>query len=377
MQLDYYIFVTAAFLFLLNFLNIECSRRSQSIKTQTTTQSDQTSTHHAGTVTIPDSKIHEGFIKILSMLEAYNIKKKYEVGKLAVHLIDHMKNKGTLKPDSVEKEVSYRGVDKNPSATFELVVSFYKKYTATGFISIEKELRTALKNYQGYIIDRLMYLAIRNENIKLVSELLNANGLILRTYDMYKFALANLVEEGTEKCEAIVDLLSGPEAYTTPANWFWNKLNLGFACMNVFDYITENDFPMLKRALDEGLDPNQNFASHGSILGLSVMFGCTRCVKILIERGANVNTPISYKNMIYMEGTNKTQSPEGWSPLMLAVADGQSRIVKILLESGFIQSNSILRAKETNNLVKCKTIKSQISELLVQFDKNQGGKLKL
>lgn len=185
---------------------------------------------------------------------------------------------------------------------------------------------------------------------------------------MYKYALANLVEVNTEACETIVDMFCGPEAYTTPGNWVFRQLNFGFVYLIVLDYIEESYYPMLKRSLEEGLNPNQNIETHGSLLGASVLFRCVSCVKMLIESGASVNTPIKYKPTISMEGTSKTASPEGWSPLKLAVADGQARIVKILIENNKISKNDVKIALDTTDQIIDKKSSSEILSILSSFD---------
>jgi hypothetical protein len=104
--------------------------------------------------------------------------------------------------------------------------------------------------------------------------------------------------------------------------------------LKVHDYIYDNNYPMLRRALNDGFDHNFVLPNRGSLLGLSVVAGCYRCVKMLVERGADVNTPILMDEVIKVKGWNKLTSVKGWTPLMMAVADGNVRIVQELIESG-------------------------------------------
>jgi ankyrin repeat protein len=104
--------------------------------------------------------------------------------------------------------------------------------------------------------------------------------------------------------------------------------------LKVHDYIYDNNYPMLRRALDDGFDHNFVLPNRGSLLGLSVVAGCYRCVKMLVERGADVNTPILMEEVIKVKGWNDITSIKDWTPLMMAVADGNVRIVQELIESG-------------------------------------------
>jgi len=113
-----------------------------------------------------------------------------------------------------------------------------------------------------------------------------------------------------------------------------DKLQSGWNQIKVHEYIYENNYPMLRRALDKGFDHDFVFENRGSLLALSVVARCARCVKMLIERGADVNAPILLDDVIRAKGWDKLAAIEGWTPLMFAVADGNIKIVTELVESG-------------------------------------------
>ena len=72
----------------------------------------------------------------------------------------------------------------------------------------------------------------------------------------------------------------------------------------------------------------------GSLLGISSMVKCHRCVKLLIDFGADVNVPLEYTQPIEAKALNEDIIPKDWSPLMIAVAHGQERMIELLIKSG-------------------------------------------
>ena len=304
----------------------------------------------------------DGFLRFSQALEAYKLKKKFEVGRLAVHLIHQLSRERELNSVQIRAPFIPRGVDPEPERAHEVSAGFYRKYMEWGISGIVFQLLTAVFTGSGYVADNLLYMAIRNENVKLVNDLLNTPGLIYKTYDMYKFAVRNLQEENTATCELLVELFAGSDVGTVPN--MRNKLNWGFALRTIHTYIAENEFPMLRRALDEGLDPNLDFSTHGSLLNVSLYFQCTKCVEILLERGAKTSKTFNTTIPVLLKGTGKTEIVEGWTPLKFAVADGQNRAVKLLLEKGRYRLEDLDEADTVADSLPLSGAKTEIVALL-------------
>jgi hypothetical protein len=81
------------------------------------------------------------------------------------------------------------------------------------------------------------------------------------------------------------------------------------------------DVAVLKEALDLGADPNEE-VPQGTVtipaLGIAASQGHVEFMRLLIERGADINR----------------QSTKGWSPLMMAAARGGLSGVRVLIEHG-------------------------------------------
>jgi len=76
---------------------------------------------------------------------------------------------------------------------------------------------------------------------------------------------------------------------------------------------------MVSEKLDQGADINTRFGDDGSTpLIVAIMSGATGTVKLLLDRGADVNLADS----------------RGRTPVILAVAEGHSEVVDILLKKG-------------------------------------------
>ena len=90
---------------------------------------------------------------------------------------------------------------------------------------------------------------------------------------------------------------------------FSNRLQLGLANIKIYDYIVDHEYPMLKRALKEGLNANMRIPTYGSLLGLSVMSRCYRCAKLLIQYGADVNQPLNSMNPLNLKLSIKKLFP--------------------------------------------------------------------
>ena len=81
---------------------------------------------------------------------------------------------------------------------------------------------------------------------------------------MYKFAIRNAFLAQSEKSETVVDIITNAaksEIGIVPN--FSNKLQLGLANIKIYDYIVDNEYPMLERALREGLHANMRIPTYG------------------------------------------------------------------------------------------------------------------
>ncbi len=91
------------------------------------------------------------------------------------------------------------------------------------------------------------------------------------------------------------------------------------ASVELFDWVERGDVTQLKAALDKDSDAANARDTYGvSLIYLAAAKGDLALVKLLIERGADVN---------------KT-SDAGNAPIMVAAANGHVETIKLLLEHG-------------------------------------------
>lgn len=84
---------------------------------------------------------------------------------------------------------------------------------------------------------------------------------------------------------------------------------------SLFDAASLGDLAKAKTLLSQGADPNYYFDST-SVLSGAIQYGHTQMVKLLIQKGAKVNTS------------------ESAPPLSVAIKEGHANIVRILLQHG-------------------------------------------
>ena len=281
-----------------------------------------------GSAKIPEDKIAPGFMKLLQSMSAIEIKLKYELGQQLTMIIQAMDN-ANPKPQSQSVTSEQLNVLEDNKAAWAV----YDAYRSGGWGRIKDLL--GYKDDKIQVKNKLMGIAIRHENHKLVRDLIN-NRAIFISYDMYQFAIRNAMTLQTDSSERIVDIIANAakvELGIVPN--YSKKLELGLASLKIYDYINDHEFPMLNRALREGLNPNMRIPNVGSLLGISSMVKCHRCVKLLIDFGADVNVPLEYTQPIETKSLkDKEIIPKDWSPLMIAVAHGQERMIELLIKSG-------------------------------------------
>ena len=279
---------------------------------------------------IPADKIDAGYMKLLQTMTATNMKLKYELGEMFVKIIQEMKEEDERNAQQQEEILTsdHLNVLEHSKAAWAL----YDAFQAGGWGRIKDLLGN--RNEKVEIKNKLLGIAIKHENINLINSLISNRTLFI-SYDMYKFAIRNAFLAQSEKSEMIVDAIANfakSEIGIVPN--FSNKLQLGLANIKIYDYIVENDYPMLERALREGLNANMRIPTYGSLLGLSVMSKCYRCTKLLIDFGADANRPIEYNEAIEAVPLKMEIVPKDWSPLMVAVAHGYERLISLLINHG-------------------------------------------
>ena len=187
----------------------------------------------------------------------------------------------------------------------------------------------------------LLLIAISYENAQLVEQMLSKNTPSKEYFPVsvltYRRALDKLSSKSTENTDRIIELIyeANPKFKTlnaSPSNP--SRIDTGFALTKVIDYVLDKDFPSFKQALNEGLNPNTKIPFYGSFLTLSVIASCTKCAEVLIDRGAEVNELISYKYPIKVKAMKDPIKIFNYTPLMFAVADGQTRMIDLLIKSG-------------------------------------------
>ena len=284
-----------------------------------------------------EQKRTEQFLLALQSFEAFNLQKKYELGKLVAMIIKSSKfeddDGATVKKLKINYEaeavVEPDVIDMNPEGSWRVAESYMKAYKEKGWGGI----KTPLRSEPVYVRSKVIVRAITNEEVSLVKRLLKEKYTYV-TIERYNYAVRKYKEKGTDKCEEIIDFIEKNNPELGAAVSMRDKLQSGWDQIKVHEYIYENNYPMLRRALDEGFDHDFVFENRGSLLAFSVVARCARCVKMLIERGADVNAPILLDDVVRVKGWDKLVAIEGWTPLMFAVADGNIKIVTELIESG-------------------------------------------
>jgi ankyrin repeat protein len=100
-----------------------------------------------------------------------------------------------------------------------------------------------------------------------------------------------------------------------------------------------NDFIYIDRILNRhGADPRNIITDQGLMIHSAVLNDCPECVKLILEAGADPNYP--YPGTSLLNGNTLDDQGEfvqHWTPLMMAVAKGNMRVIDALLESPKIQ----------------------------------------
>jgi hypothetical protein len=289
----------------------------------------------------------EQFLKTIQAFQAFNLKQKYEIGKMVAMIIHSNKlekNGGaSLKKAKINNEevaeVEPDLIDNNPEESWRIAETYINAYKNKPKDDGEDQqsgwsvIKAPLRNEPVFVRSKVLIRAIADEEVTLIKRMIEGKYSTVNI-EKYHYAVRNYKEKGTVKCEEIIDYIEKNNPELGAAISRNDKLSLEWDQLKVHDYIYDNNYPMLRRALDDGFDHNFVLPNRGSLLGLSVVAGCYRCVKMLVERGADVNTPLLMDEVIKVKGWNDITSIKGWTPLMIAVADGNVRIVQELIESG-------------------------------------------
>jgi hypothetical protein len=336
----------------------------------------------------------EQFLKTIQAFQAFNLKQKYEIGKMVAMIIHSNKlekNGGaSLKKAKINNEevaeVEPDLIDNNPEESWRIAETYINAYKNKPKDDGEDQqsgwsvIKAPLRNEPVFVRSKVLIRAIADEEVALIKRMIEGKYSTVNI-EKYHYAVRNYKEKGTVKCEEIIDYIEKNNPELGAAISRNDKLSLEWDQLKVHDYIYDNNYPMLRRALDDGFDHNFVLPNRGSLLGLSVVAGCYRCVKMLVEHGADVNTPILMDEVIKVKGWNDITSVKGWTPLMMAVADGNVRIVQELIESGSAlvsktgngQEGPRFHAREVARRIKDEESRNDILDSLklasIEFDK--------
>jgi hypothetical protein len=327
----------------------------------------------------------EQFLKTIQAFQAFNLKQKYEIGKMVAMIIHSNKlekNGGaSLKKAKINNEevaeVEPDLIDNNPEESWRIAETYINAYKNKPKDDGEDQqsgwsvIKTSLRNEPVFVRSKVLIRAIADEEVTLIKRMIEGKYSTVNI-EKYHYAVRNYKEKGTVKCEEIIDYIEKNNPELGAAISRNDKLSLEWDQLKVHDYIYDNNYPMLRRALDDGFDHNFVLPNRGSLLGLSVVAGCYRCVKMLVEHGADVNTPILMDEVIKVKGWNDITSVKGWTPLMMAVADGNVRIVQELIESGSAlvsktgngQEGPRFHAREVSRRIIDEELRNQMLEIL-------------
>jgi ankyrin repeat protein len=136
-----------------------------------------------------------------------------------------------------------------------------------------------------------------------------------------------------------------PEELGTAPN-MQSKYDLGLNNSRICRQVEMNNYPILRRALQEGMDPDVECKNTGNILAMAVLSKCVECVKMLVDRGADVNRYIISQDAISFDTMRGPENPNGWTLLMVAVAHGRERLIEALINSGVAKVYKTAKGKE-------------------------------
>ena len=105
------------------------------------------------------------------------------------------------------------------------------------------------------------------------------------------------------------------------------------AAMNI------NDFIYIDRILNRHkADPENVILNQGLMIHSAILNDCPMCVKLILEAGADPNFPyVGTAPLTDCEVGKKGKKIADWTPLMMAVAKGNERVIDALLESPKLQ----------------------------------------
>ena len=314
------------------------------------------------TLNAADDSTWAGYLlKLNSALVAYNTKKEYEIGKMIAKIISAKKSGSKINNENhkLQLPVTDNFIIKSHMNSLEI----YNDILKNGLSNEKNRLKNETYDFR---IKVLSY-AIKNEKIDLIKDLVGENIIKIDTH-IYEFAVDIARYSKTEMADSIVNFLSTLIGYNPSAS---RKLDLGFEIFPIFEAIKKSDFPLLLRALDLGLDPNTELIGYGSLLCASVFFRCAQCVEILVQRNADVNAHMKMDFTTSLEAIKQIMGVNGWTPLMVAIGQGQERIIKALIASGIAEvsrtsiHDKFLHARAVARKIDNKNLKMKILNYLI------------
>jgi hypothetical protein len=127
-----------------------------------------------------------------------------------------------------------------------------------------------------------------------------------------------------------------------------------------------NDFIYIDRILNRhGADPNNIITDQGLMIHSAVLNDCPECVKLILEAGADPNYP--YPGTALLKDCkigDRVKKIDHWTPLMMAVAKGNMRVIDALLESPKIQ---VCKGLPGNNLKIARDIARELPDSPEKF----------
>ena len=128
------------------------------------------------------------------------------------------------------------------------------------------------------------------------------------------------------------------------------ELNAQTALSKIFTAVKNNDIKEVRSLLDQAADPNSYDADGDHLLMYAALYSSVDCMKLLIEKGSNVNaknkldeTPLMWSahdlekmRLLIRHGANvNAKASSGNTPLLIsAVGNTKYEPVKLLLENG-------------------------------------------
>lgn len=343
-----FIKLTAAFIYFLLLSSIECTKKDY-------------------LENIPKEVQAKGLLKMFLKLQAFNIRKKYELGKKLCRIINRM-DFSDRRPFKLMKEKPSEDYDKDPEQSFVIAGNLFNDYKKAGWDGIDKKIGLTLAKDR----QKLLLIAINNQDLALVRKLVDEKHALIK-HQVFNYAFRKYREKGGPiDIENIIDFMvsKNPEELGSIPD-LKNKLKTDSDVHEICEAVRLNHYPKLRKALDNGLNPNLQCDHTGSILAMAVVSKCARCVEMLVQKGANVNDYITLNNSILYDG-DMSKNPFNWTLLMSAVADANERIIITLLRAGALvsktakgQENERFHARAVARMITIEALREKALSILI------------